>query len=645
MSQKGLVGSWRFQEQMVNVGAELSNSAFTDLNGTCETFDGASRAGFHCISDGGDVIYIPTSEDISVVAGATYVVSFDVTGKAGASPQGIARQNRIGGTTYSSTAIDDNGHYQMFFTAETTETICYYFYRASSSVEFTIGNFTVKQASISDLTPQGNELSIYGASFTTDRKGRADSALSFDGTDDRATTTGLTGETARTAIIWAKLVTGSGGKIVRLGGSGNIDFNGSNGIITPQGGYTGDITYVNGVATTSGNLDSWNHVAVTFDAYTLGTIWVASDGVASYAELDIDSVKLFDRVLTPAEVLAEYNTYQPDGALNTGSLEKGLVAHFPLRSEYNKVGDEVVDGWTNKDFDAFTSDGLDITQMVSGTNGDNCYDAISAMSVGRSYHYQFNSSTAHGSNMYFSLSDNENIVTTRQNVVGSVQLENEGTLVASQAWDYVGFIGNSAWADTQISNFALKPLLSADITPQGNHAEVWGADVQAEYTEFDGTSHYFNSNINPNSLFGDGGIFSISCWCYNEGTASVNEYIAGAMDSSSNRFYFRNQDGYYRWGYGATATTNTAAAVVNSQWQFVTFAYDGAIMRTYLDGILVNSFSITVQTITSKDLHIGVLNNNGFPENYFDGRLDSFRFYSRALSATEVLALYNKGRN
>ncbi|MBC8555190.1 MAG: LamG domain-containing protein [Candidatus Brocadiales bacterium] len=207
------------------------------------------------------------------------------------------------------------------------------------------------------------------------------------------------------------------------------------------------------------------------------------------------------------------------------------------------------------------------------------------------------------------------------------------------------YIGGVSSFNGSVDNISLKPLLSADITPQGNHAEVWGADVQAEYTEFDGTSHYFNSNINPNSLFGDGGIFSISCWCYNEGTASVNEYIAGAMDSSSNRFYFRNQDGYYRWGYGATATTNTAAAVVNSQWQFVTFAYDGAIMRTYLDGILVNSFSITVQTITSKDLHIGVLNNNGFPENYFDGRLDSFRFYSRALSATEVLALYNKGRN
>ena len=52
-----------------------------------------------------------------------------------------------------------------------------------------VGHWTMSQDSLkgsllADKTPYENDGTIYGATFTTDRKGKANSAMSFDGVND-----------------------------------------------------------------------------------------------------------------------------------------------------------------------------------------------------------------------------------------------------------------------------------------------------------------------------------------------------------------------------------------------------------------------------------------------------------------------------
>ena len=61
--------------------------------------------------------------------------------------------------------------------------------KLSSLQKGLVGHWTMAQDSLkgsllADKTPYENDGTIYGATFTTDRKGKANSAMSFDGVDD-----------------------------------------------------------------------------------------------------------------------------------------------------------------------------------------------------------------------------------------------------------------------------------------------------------------------------------------------------------------------------------------------------------------------------------------------------------------------------
>jgi len=74
--------------------------------------------------------------------------------------------------------------------------------------------------------------------------------------------------------------------------------------------------------------------------------------------------------------------------------------------------------------------------------------------------------------------------------------------------------------------------------------------------------------------------------------------------------------------------------------------YDGASLRGYVNGVLdgTTAASGTVQA-TDYPLRIGAYApvNGTASKSYFPGRIDELTFYSRALSASEIVAIYNAG--
>ncbi len=77
-------------------------------------------------------------------------------------------------------------------------------------------------------------------------------------------------------------------------------------------------------------------------------------------------------------------------------------------------------------------------------------------------------------------------------------------------------------------------------------------------------------------------------------------------------------------------------------WNHVAYTYDGATLRSYLNGVQTSSSAIVFDLTATGDMYLGS-SGNGFnaTSNNFRGFLDDVGFWNEALSASEILALSN----
>ncbi len=135
-------------------------------------------------------------------------------------------------------------------------------------------------------------------------------------------------------------------------------------------------------------------------------------------------------------------------------------------------------------------------------------------------------------------------------------------------------------------------------------------------------------------------------------TESVNPYnmMAGMYlpyfgFRSGNFLHFSETVG----GIQAQLYTNdslTVGSLVNNRWYCFHFtnSYDGVntTMTSYSDGVFKGSITYTGQTVTSTLYTLTLGNWRPDVLNYpFKGKISMFKYYDRALSATEILQNYN----
>lgn len=185
----------------------------------------------------------------------------------------------------------------------------------------------------------------------------------------------------------------------------------------------------------------------------------------------------------------------------------------------------------------------------------------------------------------------------------------------------------------------------------GNYSGInSGTSFSTDTPSGQGHSVDFNGNsfiLVQDNIIPSGTAFSINVWLK---TGRNDQYIIGS-DVTGNygvecTFRFTETsclsyvagDKAGSWA-SLTWTTNSLASYINNQWHMLTFTYDGNLAMLYIDGILF-------QTVTSEKYtwgsnvnatYFGVNNN----EKFFNGKLDNFRSYNRALTAQEVQMLFN----
>lgn len=164
-----------------------------------------------------------------------------------------------------------------------------------------------------------------------------------------------------------------------------------------------------------------------------------------------------------------------------------------------------------------------------------------------------------------------------------------------------------------------------------------GADLEKD------TSANFVSTVTPATGSGDK---TVSCWIKPESFNVPGNICASFGGSSSNASTLigLQQSGYpSAWLSGGLGEARSTVKIATSTWSHLVAVYKTSGILLYVNGVLV-------KTGASNSMNVSGTNANYFG-NYadydanwgFDGVIDEVGVWSRALTADEILTLYNEG--
>ena len=182
----------------------------------------------------------------------------------------------------------------------------------------------------------------------------------------------------------------------------------------------------------------------------------------------------------------------------------------------------------------------------------------------------------------------------------------------------------------------------------GNYTGISaGAVVSTDTPSGEGQSIQLNGGsyvVVQGNIVPGGNAFSINIWFK---TSNADQALVGSDQHSGgvrrSALVFTSSANVYYRSYGSGWTTNgTVSNYLDNQWHMMTLTYDGTILMAYIDGSLFETKSESDMKWGSavNVSYIGADETNSLG-SYFVGKLDNFRSYNRALTASEVQMLYN----
>ena len=178
----------------------------------------------------------------------------------------------------------------------------------------------------------------------------------------------------------------------------------------------------------------------------------------------------------------------------------------------------------------------------------------------------------------------------------------------------------------------------------------WTAGHSGQAVALDGVSGYVRI---PHAAGLDAYPLTVAVWFKSTTTtgwrALVNKYLAGSMNgyqvffSGGNlcAWYFRDSSNYIFDGTGCPLST---AGTNDGLWHQAVFVVDATGGRLYVDGAQKASRAwtgVAAAPTTTQDVQLGHYPGGAEATAYVPGALDEVQVYNRALTAAEVLALFN----
>ncbi|WP_247002280.1 LamG-like jellyroll fold domain-containing protein [Halosolutus gelatinilyticus] len=197
----------------------------------------------------------------------------------------------------------------------------------------------------------------------------------------------------------------------------------------------------------------------------------------------------------------------------------------------------------------------------------------------------------------------------------------------------------SAYDSALESYYDLDGTDASDSSGNGNDGTVDGASAGGSGIangcfSFDGTDDTIDV---PHALSGaTSGSYSV--WV-NADRLDEDKAILGDWPDADLTLWYDVDDDV--WGFAArfdgTIRKVTGGSPTAGEWGHLAVTYDGTVLTLYVDGTEVDANSVSGSLASETDIQLG--GDNG-DHNYWHGRIDEVRTYSRALSPTEVSELY-----
>lgn len=196
-----------------------------------------------------------------------------------------------------------------------------------------------------------------------------------------------------------------------------------------------------------------------------------------------------------------------------------------------------------------------------------------------------------------------------------------------------------------------------------NNTVLTATGISGTAADFEKTnSEYLSITDATQTGFDFTGDFSFSVWVKFEqlpSTAADNFFFASKSDPDTNAGYYfailsndKVRIFFDATGVGNTIVDTTSATAVSGDvgnWVHYAATVDVSVptVTIYKNGssvgtTVVDNRSLSV-TGTDDVFSVGVRSNDGTPDGYFDGVLDTLGVYSKILSGTEVTDLYAAG--
>jgi Concanavalin A-like lectin/glucanases superfamily/Bacterial TSP3 repeat len=374
----------------------------------------------------------------------------------------------------------------------------------------------------------------------------------------------------------------------------------------------------------------WMHLAATFDGstfsfYTNGVLAatgsgalgptndapleIGSSGGCPYFDGLIDEVAIYNRALSAAEIAAIYNGGVPDRC------------------------------WLEPDF-------LSQPANLTVSEGNDAFFGISVLGTSPlEYGWYYNS------NLIASATNSFLLIT-------NVQMSQAGYYLATAS-------NNLAWFAT--SNALLSVNIPRAVAPDPSILSWWKAETNAldvygtnngsangtvnygsgkvgQAFRFDGQSGYIQVPNSPSLNFSPTSSISVEFWAYRTGTASVM-CLMGKRDPNCGATWeyqmaFDPNNGLHFNCSGASGYTGgvyTRLQMPTNDWMHLAATFDGSTFSFYTNGVLAAIGTGTLGPTNNATLDIG--SSGGCA--YFNGLIDEVAIYNRALTASEIQAVYN----
>jgi len=141
--------------------------------------------------------------------------------------------------------------------------------------------------------------------------------------------------------------------------------------------------------------------------------------------------------------------------------------------------------------------------------------------------------------------------------------------------------------------------------------------------------------------------FTIATWVKIDTTAAWRRIFDFGSNTTVNMFLVPNAGSTVRFaittgGNGAEQQINASPALPTGVWKHVAVTRNGNTGTLYIDGVQVGQNT----NMTLSPSNMGSTTNNWIGrsqysgDSYLDGQIDQFRIYNRALTAAEILALF-----